>query len=319
MHYLNVSDCNFIWSSYTDMGFEDPYHWMFLKEARDSCPPPPPPPPLTAVMVIPEHFIDYDRIDMKFDGNDRGWCWNEIIFDWGTPPICSIPPCPDPVYQVRFANPGGKIEWQQNFTKAFNITVPLKDNRPYIASLLSVSKDVTQPLIVMDDNLVHKGITTIKLSMKPTSEYFNISASTDKNIKIPLKVSLLNAKGKAIWEKEFIAPFYVDISDKVKEPGQTLYFTIPQTPKQVTESSVITAFNFYPNPARGQLALEVKTGDLTLTTEVTIASLLGEIVLKKNIRTPFTNSLTLPSCKPGLYILKLKTAEEVQTKLLWVE
>jgi len=319
MHYLNVSDCNFLWSSYTDMGFEDPYHWTFLKEARDSCPLPPPPPPLTSVMVIPEHFINYDRIDMKFDGNDRGWCWNEIIFDWGTPPICSIPPCPDPVYQVRFTNPGGKTAWQQNFSKAFNVMVPLKDNRPYIASLLSVSKDAAQPLIVMEDNLIHKGISTIKLSMKPTSEYFNLSASTDKNIKIPLKVSLLNAKGKAIWEKEFVAPFSVDITDKVKEPGQTLYFTIQQTPKQGIESSVITAFNYYPNPVHGQLNLEVKTGDRIINTEVSISSLQGEILLKKNIQTPFKHNLRLPSFKAGLYILKLKTANEIQSKLIWIE
>jgi hypothetical protein len=321
-HYLNVSDCNYIWTSYTDMGFEDPYHWMFLKEAKDSCtpqPPPPPPPPLTAVMVIPEHFIDYDRIDLKFDGNDRGWCWNEVIFDWGTPPVCSIPPCPDPVYQIRFANPGGKIAWQENFTKPFKVPVPLKDNKPYIASIFSVNKEATQPLIVMDDNLVHKGITTIKLSMKPTSEYFNLSASTDKNIKIPLKVSLLNAKGKPIWEKEFIAPFYVDIADKVKEPGQTLFFTVPQGPKQSSESSVITSFNFYPNPAKGQLALEVKTGDKIVNTELTIASMQGEILLKKVIQAPFMNSVTLPPRKPGLYILKLKTGDEILTKLLWLE
>ena len=171
----------------------------------------------------------------------------------------------------------------------------------------------------MEDNLIRKGISTIKLSMKPTSEYFNLSASTDKNIKIPLKVSLLNAKGKAIWEKEFIAPFYVDIADKVKEPGQTLYFTIPQTPKQGSESSVITTFNFYPNPTRGQLAVEIKTGDKIVNTELTIASMQGEILLKKVIQAPFMNSVTLPPRKPGLYIMKLKTGDEILTKLLWIE
>ena len=98
-----------------------------------------------------------------------------------------------------------------------------------------------------------------------------------------------------------------------------MYFTIQQTPKQGIESSVITAFNFYPNPVHGQLNLEVKTGDRIINTEVSISSLQGEILLKKNIQTPFKHNLRLPSFKAGLYILKLKTANEIQSKLIWIE
>ena len=37
------------------------------------------------------------------------------------------------------------------------------------------------------------------------------------------------------------------------------------------------------------------------------------------IQAPFAHNLTLPPCKPGLYILKLKTADEVLSKLFWIE
>ena len=295
-----------------DSGWADPYHWTILKEARD-CPPSPPPPP-AAVTIIPEHLRDYDKIDLRFDGSDRGWCWSEIIFDWGIPPPCSPPPCPDPVYRVGFEHSSGKIPWFQDFSKPFAVTVPLKDDQSYIASLMSVTKEATQPLIVMADNLVPKGISTVSLFMKPTQDYFKLSATTDNDIKIPLKLTLLNAQGKAIWEKEFIAPFSTEITDKVKEPGQTLYFTIPETLQKT-----ITSFNFYPNPARGQLNLEVKTRNKNVNTEVTIASLQGEILLKKMMQAPFTHNLTLPPCKPGLYILKLKTADELLSKLVWID
>ena len=87
--YINRTACYHLWLNYysDDAGF----YFAYGKEIGD-CPPPPPPGP---VAVIPDHFRDYERIDMSNYAPERGWCWSEIVIDWEIVPICPVPPCPE--------------------------------------------------------------------------------------------------------------------------------------------------------------------------------------------------------------------------------
>ena len=218
--YINSTACNHLWLNYySDVSG---IHWAYGKESKD-CPPPPPPP--GPVAVIPDHFMDFERFDMSNYGPERGWCWSEIIIDWEIVPICPLPPCPEPTYEVRMFDANNGIAWSEKFSKPSFFKVPLPDEQPFKTVLYSV--DTKRDLLVFEPELIPKGIEIIKVNLKPKEGIFMLTASTRKNAVVPLKVTLLNADGKILWEQTFSAPFSQLITAKVREPGKTLVFSIP--------------------------------------------------------------------------------------------
>ncbi len=216
--YLRSTDCNHLWLNYySDAGG---IHWAYAKEKKD-CPPPPPPP---GAPVIPDHFRDYERFEFGAYGPERGWCWSEIIIDWVIVPICQIPPCPEPNYETILSDE--KNSWVSKFTKPTKLSVPLPDDHGF-KTVLATPDNGQKDLIVFESNLVEKGIASLTVSMKPKQNNLLLSATTRKNVTVPLKVELLNAQGAILWTQTFKAPFSQEIKALVKEPGQQLRFSIP--------------------------------------------------------------------------------------------
>ena len=218
--YINSTDCNHLWLNY----YSDAsgIHWAYAKESKD-CPPPPTPP--GPVAVIPDSLRIHERFEAAVIGTDRGWCWSEIIIDWDIEPICPLPPCPEPNYQLRMIDANNGIAWSEFFSKPSKFMVPLKDDQPF-GTILS-SADSKTDLLVFDPDLVSKGIESIKLSMLPKKGFFMISVSTRKQESVPLRVALLNEEGKEIWMQTFTAPFSMQITATVQKAGKTLVFSIP--------------------------------------------------------------------------------------------
>ena len=308
--YLNSTTCNHLWLGlyydFTDM--TDPYRWSLLKEPK-GCPPPAEP-----VVVIPERFFDVERADISMWGRDRGWCWNEIIIDWIVEP-CEFPdPCTDPVYQMSMYDKFNKLAWQKTIDKPSLLNVSLSDNQPYTA-ILSSGTDQKEGLLVFAPELIEKGIESISLSMKPGDNYFKLAATTDKNVSVGLRVELLSKSGAVLWQKDFMAPFSQEISDRVEQPGQTLRFSIPGAQNK----NIITQLNISPNPSKGQLNLQVNAGNKMEEAELSITTLLGQRILNRKISTPFNSQINLGTIKPGLYVVKITTGSEVVSKILRVE
>ena len=159
-------------------------------------------------------------------GPDRGWCWSEIIIDWDIDPYCPLPPCPDPNYEAKMINANNAIAWSMKFNKPSTLTVPLADDQAYRTVLTST--DAQKDLLVFEPNLVTAGIATVTLKMFPKQNYFLLSATTRNNAAVPLKATLLNAKGETIWEGNFTAPFSQQITAMAQERGQKMVFSVPQ-------------------------------------------------------------------------------------------
>jgi hypothetical protein len=214
--YFASTACNHLWVNYyTDAtGIK----WAYGAE-RKGCPPPPAP----AMPVIPDHFKDYERVDITTYAPERGWCWSDIVIDWEIIPVCQLPPCPLPNYEVRMMDANNGIAWSMKFNKPSALTVPLPDQQPY-KTILS-STDAQKDLLVFEPDLVPLGIGSITLKMQPKQNYFLLSATTRNNAVVPIKATLLNAKGAILWQQTFTAPFSQQINATVQEPGQVLVFS----------------------------------------------------------------------------------------------
>lgn len=217
--WLNGTNCNHIWLNYySDAGG---IHWAFAKESL-SCPPPPGPP---APPAIPEGVMDFESFSFNPYGQDRGWCWSEIIIDWVIVPYCPLP-CPLPDYEVRMINANNAIAWSKKFNTPSVLQVPLPDVQGYKTTLYSTA--LQRDLLVFEANLVEKGIVSVKIDMKPKQNYFTLTAVTKNNMQVPLMVTLTDAKGNAIWSKSFTAPFsQVQVADRVQQQGKALVFSVP--------------------------------------------------------------------------------------------
>ena len=80
-----------------------------------------------------------------------------------------------------------------------------------------------------------------------------------------------------------------------------------------TQESTSEQITFYPNPVTdGKIYI---SGKQTLTKEVTIFDVLGKIVIQNTIT---SKELNISSLKPGIYMIKIKEAENTVTRKLIV-
>jgi hypothetical protein len=308
-NYLNSTDCNHLWLGqyYDEEDPLDPYRWGLMKESI--CPPPD-----TPVIVVPERMFDFERADLSIWGKDRGWCWNEIIIDWIVEP-CDFPdPCPDPGFAARLFDKDKQMAFEKKISKPSAIDIPLSDDQAYITRISSTTGQ-QEDLFVFADNLVEKGIESIKLSMKPGDGFFKLEATTDIDVKVGLRVELLGKSGEVLWQKDFMAPFSEEITDKVNEPGQTLRFSIPGTKNK----TMITNLHISPNPSKGLINLQVKSAVEIKDAELSVSTLLGQQVSSRKIQLPFSQQIRLNDIRPGMYVLKIITGSDVQSRIIRIE
>ena len=204
--------------------------------------------------------------------------------------------------------------FEQKIIKPSAIGIPLGDDQGYFTSISSTTGQ-QEDLFLFADNLVEKGIESIHLSMKPGDSYFKLAATTDKDVKVGLRVELLGKSGEVLWQKDFIAPFSEEITDRVNEPGQTLRFSIPGT----QQKTMITKLDVYPNPSRGLINLQVKSAGEIKDAELSIFTLLGQRVLSRKIQLPFSQQIRLSDTRPGMYVLKIITGSDVQSRIIRIE
>jgi hypothetical protein len=132
---------------------------------------------------------------------------------------------------------------------------------------------------------------------------------------VGMRVELLSKSGEVLWQKDFMAPFSELITDKVNEPGQTLRFSVPGTQNK----TMITKLEIYPNPSKGLINLQVKSASEIKDAELSISTLLGQQLINRKIQLPFSQQIRLNDTRPGIYVLKIISGSDVQSKIIRIE
>lgn len=262
----------------------------------------------------PAAIADYKRIDIELFGHERGWCWNEIIIDWDIEPICPVPSrCPDPPIRSTLRDPK-KIVWQHIAEKPFSVPMQVSDN-PYTLTLAVEREKTIHDFLVVNNDLVGKGVEELKLAMKPRDNYVHLTVNTENGKSVPCTMSLLNANGAAVWQEHFVAPMSREIEIKSQEPG--IKFLISSFSAEPTLKSVgITATKYYPNPFDGALTIDIQTSHGKIPVRVTIHDANGHGVLEEDLVAPVKKILELKNKKPGFYVLTFQAGGASRKELI---
>ena len=313
--YLGALYCNHFWISNYQIPTSSLTYYSIMKEAR-LCEDPPP----TPVLVLPRFFLQFESFSNSYRARDDRECWSDIIVDWEIDPICPVPEiCPRTLFQLALSDAGGKVAWQHEFDKPIEVVVPLDGKQPFKTSL-SATENELKDLIVLDQDLVEKGVTEIGLRMKPKEGNYELTVLSKSGMIVPVKVSLLNKEGESIWEKEFKAPFTEIIKDRVAEPGEKLHFSVVALQEEInTKIENSTSFT-YLNPSHGALSINVKDKQENAEAELMITTILGQKLVDKRIKTPANLRIELPEYKAGLYVIIIQTRDGRKTnKIVWLK
>jgi Secretion system C-terminal sorting domain len=264
--------------------------------------------------IIPAPLIDFDLVDIRTIGPERGWCWNEIDFDWNI--LCLPPSCIDPEWQVSMTDSNNKVAFQKQFSKPTDIAIPLADVQSYDLSvdLYNRNNKSFERVFSIDEELVPLGISGISLSMKPKEGRIVIDAQTDKNKEIPLQLTLLSDGGEALWQETFVAPLNKEFSGTVDKSGVSLRLSAITSLDKIDKSE--WKVNYYPNPFTNKITVEFDP-EKKAPVNFAIYSMQGD-QLQYTV-TESTGSYTLeidPKNKQGLYILSIRSGDKELRKLI---
>jgi hypothetical protein len=248
--------------------------------------------------VIPEGLIRFERFDFDIYGYLRDWCWTDILIDWKLTPLCLMPPfCDDPFFSASLIN-NGKAIWQSEFNKPFKSQLPKSKEFREFRLATKIDK-VFQDVVSLDDELVKNGFEVLSLSAFPEANKLSLNVKTSGDVQVPFLMTLLNKDGKAIWQKDFIAPLETEISEVLNERGVVLQFS---------SLAQGTKLSYFPNPFSEQLT--VKIGDnAKFPADVSVFSLQGKKILQQPVQQAGNFVVKMNGQKPGLYVLIFKSAD----------
>jgi hypothetical protein len=265
------------------------------------------PPPVDddrAAPIIPDRLREYERFVFGAYAPERDWCWTGIDIDWEI--NCTIAPelCED--YPVTFLTENGKIVWQEKFTKPTNFILPVDDKLPRQLSVAIPVGTSSQDVIMLDENLVHSGISGIQVSTYGDKNLLELKAETIQGKNVPFTMTLLNKEGKEIWQETFIAPLDKQIEAYVKEPGVALTFSALPDELQLS---------YFPNPFSESITVEL-AATKTSPAQVAVFSMQGEKILQEQVEITGPHSINMKYQKPGLYILVVNVKGNEVRKLV---
>ena len=144
--------------------------------------------------------------------------------------------------------------------------------------------------------------------MFPKKDYFYMKVGTRKQQEVPIALTLRNTKGESLWQENFTAPMDKLIREYVSEPGAYLQVSLQQ------ETSGV---NYYPNPFKENLTLEVAEG--TAPVSMSLSDLNGKIMFQTKIPGSGKHSINVGSQKSGLYILTIVEGNLTRRELVQIE
>lgn len=262
------------------------------------------PDPDPAEPVIPARLREYERFDYAAYGPGRDWCWTGIDIDWEI--ICTVTPSACPDLPVSTLTENGKTVWQKKLNKPGNFLLPSEDKLPRQLSLAIPVGTSSQDVIILEENLVHSGISRIQVSTYGDKNLLELKAETNQEKNVPFTMTLLNKEGKEIWKETFMAPLEKQIEAYVKEPGVALTFSALPDELQLS---------YFPNPFSESITVEL-TATKTSPAQVTVFSMQGEKILQEQVGVTGPHSINMKNQKPGLYILVVNVKGNEVRKLI---
>ncbi len=292
--------CYHLWMTGRVEDYE--HKWTFVKETFDSlCVTPSP----GSASVIPANLGEFDRFDIGNRARERDWCWTGIDIDWDITPICITPPCAPPRVQTTLVDKAGKIAWQKIFDKPFSSSFLLNDTQPYTLSV-SIERDKKfGGVLLLDKDLVNKGVEDLSLDFHPKEDYFRLTVATDKQKQVPMIMALRNTAGASLWQKKFIAPFDDVVSAYVPKAGDYLQFSLQTQPKSIT---------YFPNPFNGKLNFTLEDSEATV--RVSVSDMNGKVIAQKQLKASTDHSIDMTGQKSGLYILTISDGNSTRRELI---
>ena len=292
--YLGATPCNYIW-------LLNHYSYGASIAREPACL------SIPYVPVYPRYFDRFSRFAGGFSAGTRSKTWSLISGDWQMSDNCQEPDC-SASFLLKLEDAQEEITWQQKFDKPFSAAVSVDDDA-VLKTTWSSADQALRNLIVMDPDLVEKGITKIDFLFDGHNQNFQLNATTRDKMTVPLKVSLFNKEGKVIWEKEFLAPFSTTIIDKITEPGEMLRFsTSPDNENKSSEFTDAISFT-YTNPAHGQVNIDVKWKGKINDVLLTVYSIVGQKLVSKRIANTSVSRIDLPPYQPGLFVISIRTKD----------
>jgi hypothetical protein len=314
-YYLDDSRCNHVWLTHNDDATLPPAGRIALsKEAKPgvSC--------IIASMPVPERIYEFERFGSVFGALGERECWSDIILDWVIEPICPVPEiCPPSAFSVTLSDAQNNIAWEHKFEKPGLASIPL-DGKLSFKTTLSLVRQNKEDLFAIDEDLISKGITGLRIAINPKNENFLLAARTQDGMVVPLRITLINKNGKEIWRKELKAPFITNIKDKVAEPGVTLRFSVPspQEPLTVAKASQVE-LNFR-NPSHGSLFVDITSEDKNLQGEIVVSNTLGQVISRQSLTSSRNLKVNLPEYRPGIFIISMRSNSGITAKrMVWLK
>jgi hypothetical protein len=160
-------------------------------------------------------------------------------------------------------------------------------------------------VIIVDDNLVPNGFTTLNLSIFPSENRISVKAETDKGVQVPFTISLLNKEGKSVWQEELVAPIEKELTGAPKDLGVTLKISSPDK----------LTFQYFPNPFSGKLNVDIEN-DTKAPGDLSVYTLQGKKVTGQLVEASGRYFVNMYNEKPGLYIMILKVGGNETHKLI---
>jgi hypothetical protein len=254
--------------------------------------------------VVPGAFEPFDNFDFSAYRNEREWCWTDILIDWKVNPICLMPPiCPTPRVSASLWSQG-ELRWTKQFEEPFQISLP-DVKEPQLFKLALDVNQKSQDVIVLDDNLVSSGFSSVSLSALPAEKILRMKVETTNGESLPFSMTLFNESGVPIWNKEFMGPISEEINELLNEPVSSIKLSAIEKDMQLS---------FYPNPFSEELTVSIDK-KVKLPAQVRVLSMQGKQMHQQTIEEPGNVVVNLKGQKSGLYILILKT-QDVEVKEL---
>jgi hypothetical protein len=207
---------------------------------------------------------------------------------------------------ITFAAQFGKEIWSKKIDKPTTITLSPSEIPTTYGIKFEVDKKF-QEVITMDETLFAAGVKGVEIQTDAKDQSLTIKSTTEGK-QVPFMVTLLNNQGKTIKQYNLTAPDEAVITDKQKEQVARLLLSAPD-PFQVS---------VYPNPSSGEFT--VLTGaQKKSTTTVSILTINGHKVYHEQVDSGEKLFVKIPSAKPGLYVLLVKSGAYERRQLIEIK
>ncbi len=232
----------------------------------------------------------------------------------------------------------GELLWGESFSIPNELMIPDVDMYSGSLVLSSGTEKESQPLMKLNANLVSAGVKQVSFSTDPVEQMFSLYVETNKDVSVPLLLSLQDESGEVTWQHLLEAPYHGVVEELTKQTGSTLLISVAEnrrtesydkgTTQSLTDISEAgslgsSAIQIYPNPVIDHTLHLNIASPAAGQANVQVLNLMGQQVLQRELSTQAGQqrlSVDMQGIPKGAYILKVQQGpQQTTTRLLVAE